>query len=261
MLQEQDLKDRLDRIVDGLDVPAERIEAAARIEGRRRRVRRRASNVIGIAACAAALATVTPTVFGGSSTAPGFAGLPDDGSQTVLLGEISPPGWWNQMTAREMFRHLESMLPEGAEATEVEFLNFDTPPEDADEPHRGRLLFNLDTGSGPGAAELMFYGPRTSPPDRDVEPALYWALRCRPAWLDCELRRDQDGEVVAKLMTDVYQGVTINTVYARGADGAVIRAASANSVADKWEVPTSAPVPPLTVEQLLEIAQSEAWSG
>lgn len=275
-----DLRAFMDDALTDLDVPVRRLHERSGAAGRRLRRRRHALVAVGgLAAAATAAAFVVPLAGGSGSTArdDGFAGSPAASPTATPTGLPTPaadppapfvdrPGWWD-MPAAEVASRLAGQLPKDATLTSYERTNTDHAPGESD-AFIGYLNGTLTGRHGPGGVNLIL----AQLPDRAVlddageQGADDVSFGCPPAVsspdvqvLTCTTRGDAAGHVVERRLETVHDGVTTREVRLT-THGGSIYVSTANSTQRKWDAPTSASEPPLTLAQLARIATSTTWT-
>ena len=269
------LREVLEGSMAGVPVPASRISTAAVEQGRRLRRRRRAATVVGAAALAAVLGVGIPQAIGNDgadrSRESGYA------DSTTDQPADQPKSWWN-MPAGEMADHLVEMLPAGTRVVAMR-----TRSEEPGDDHReweGFLVAHIDTpaSSGPGGINLHVGSPDTALPGAGTTtPVTVGAgapvaaanrpdLRCTgygDELTSCEVIRDEHGRRIGRLSRIDHGEVVLLSATLRMTDGGTVSIDASNSTDDKWGLgsSTTADEPPLTLEQLREIAADPVWTS
>lgn len=286
-----DLRERFDRAVAGLSAP-DHLTAAVLTDGHRLRRRRRVLTVAtGTAAAAVVTALVAASLSGGTATtgtdvateppsAPAptptpapSGGVPSAGTGSGL-GDVyePPPGWWDA-PGHLLAAQLQVALPDGVSVASSE--------EDA-----GSILATLDAPAGPGGFQLLLYPPdpeRGEVPEGPVTytdgagnehtavfatgPANRSRVQCGPQARYADSCREvlgDDGEPVGRLVTFLQDGaITFYEATWLGPDGGLVYLSVWNATDEKPgpDTPTSAEVPPVTPDQLRDLAQDPVWTS
>ena len=270
-----DLRERLDRDLADLQPPTG-LEPVVLARGRRIRARRRAGRAAGALVATAAAGAVVVSLLGGSGgnvTDPGFA---DDVPPAPSPGTgARPAGWWD-MPARRMVTVLEEALPEGVTVTDSDlFMETETGLR----PATGSLMGVLTADTGPGTFQILMYAPDPTEPLPDpvtttgadgstdttpevAGPTVAQRIKCRGYMTTCEPILDGSGAVIGRASTDTDQGTTYHEVAIAGPDGGAMYFYVADSTGEKpgYEAP-SASEPPLTVDELVALAQDTDWTS
>ena len=272
---ESALREVIEGSMAGVSVPAARISALAVEQGRRLRRRRRAATVVGAAALAAVIGVGVPQAIGNDgSDRSRESGYADSDDATELPAD-QPKGWWS-MPAGEMADHLIAMLPAGTRIVAMR-----TRSEEPGDDHReweGFLVAHIDTpaSSGPGGINLHV-GLPPEPGTGTTAPVTIGAaapvaassrqdLRCTSygeELTSCEVLRDKQGRRIGRLSRLDLGTVVLLTATLRTTDGGTVSIDACNSTDDKWGLgsSTTADEPPLTLEQLREIAADPVWTS
>ena len=274
---ESALREVIEGSMAGVSVPTSRISAAAVEQGRRLRRRRRAATVVGAAALAAVIGVGIPQAIGNDgSDRSRESGYADSRDATELPAD-QPKGWWS-MPAGEMADHLLEMLPQGTRIVAMR-----TRSEEPGDDHReweGFLVAHIDTpaSSGPGGINLHVGSPNTPEPGTGttapvtvgagapVAAASRQDLRCTSygeELTSCEVLRDEQGRRIGRLSRLDLGDVVLLSATMRMTDGGTVSIDASNSTDDKWGLgsSTTADEPPLTLEQLREIAADPVWTS
>jgi hypothetical protein len=258
-----DLHVLMDRALTDLPTPAERLREGAVRRGRSLRRRRRAGVAAASVAVVAAFAAVAVPFVGGSGPAPG--GVAVDPPAAKVPPSPSHPGWWD-MPVGEMRDRLLALLPDDVEITGYARVNTDHAPGESDKfagVFNGTLRDQTDLG--PGSVSIMLTElPRDPAALAEVRAQHF---RCNdddfefvdlesPA--SCETSDVRDGHAHERTVTFTDQGVTYIEVRRWAGDGEIY-AAVANSTERKWGPLASALRPPLTLPELIKIAESSSW--
>lgn len=279
-----DLRAVMERSVRDLDAP-DHCGPVAVVTGRRLRRRRRAMGALsGVAACAAVTAVFAiPALGDGGGAAPSGPAASDVGRPTRTPSDAVPTtenydlaGWWD-MPSAQMVDVLESALPEGVALTRADTT---TEGPGGPSPAVGGLSGTLKAGTGPGAFQIILWPPDVDPKDvpdpvtttdaAGNEHTTVFAdgaslrshIKCRPVHDECELIRDDEGQVVGRRSTDMDGGTTYHEMVLLGPDGGGLYFYVADSVGEKpgYEQP-SAELPPLSPDQLRALAEDPAWTS
>ena len=287
-----DLNALMERAVGGLEPPTERLGAHAVAVGRRTRRRRRlGAAALTTAAAVAATAMVLPQLTADPTTArdrtPGPADRaaeptpsPSGGTPTPHDGadpfpNVVPPGWWDAPSVR-LVDQLEAALPDG-----VTIAALDRHMRDGD---TGSLLGTLATPGGQGGFQILLYPPdieaipdpvtTTDAAGNEVTsvyaegPANASRVRCdgkQGRYLDtCEEILDADGQPVGRLGSTLQDdAITFYEATLLGPEDGLVYLSVWNATDEKPGpgTPASAPVPPLSIEQLRELVENPAWTS
>ncbi|RYB95210.1 hypothetical protein EUA93_13195 [Nocardioides oleivorans] len=255
------------------------LSTAALVRGRRLRIRRRIGITGAIVAASAVAAVAVPWAWGADDS------RTTDASRIVATDPPAPrpqdlPGWWD-MPATEMVSTVEAILPDEVTVTAPGPLEADTPEGG---PAAGWINAHLAAPAGPGRLNVMLYrdpysfvvatdptmplgdgsnpsssqGPVEITPDSEPD-----RTSCDEAFsgrTECVQIRDESGTVVGRRLTNRWGGTVVNeVVLAR--DGGIVYAASANTIEEKWDAgsPTTAPRPPMTLDELEALVRNDAW--
>ena len=203
------------------------------------------------------------------------SGYADSRDATEVLAD-QPKGWWS-MPAGEMADHLLEMLPRGTRIVE-----YAPAPEPGDD-HReweGFLVAHIDTpaSSGPGGINLHVGSPDTPEPGAgSTAPVTVGAgapvvgasrqdLRCTgygEELTSCEVLRDEQGRRIGRLSRLDLGEVVLLSATVRMTDGGTVRSTPATPPTTSGGLgsSTTADKPPLTLEQLREIAADPVWTS
>jgi hypothetical protein len=287
-----DLRERIDLAMSDVSAPAGLTETALE-GGRRLRRRRRTLTAMSGAAAAAIVVVVVSGLGGGSpSTGPQIAtdppASPNVDKQTPSPGSEGdspfpdlPPGWWDAPADR-LLDQLEAALPAGVEVVDHELAPSDGAPGEPDVAG-GWLSATLSSPTGPGDFEIILYPPDVEPAPDPVtttdangdehttvfanSPSNRSQTRCGPrsAYVDtCEELLGSDGARIGRLTSTLQDGtITFYEVSLLGPDGGRIymSAWNANDGKPGPDTEQSAPVPPLTLDQLRALALDPAWTS
>jgi hypothetical protein len=254
--EEPQLKDSLDRLVLPLRVP-QHLPAAAMVQGRRLRARRRKTMLVSVIATAAVVGLGVPSLLDARSDEPsGSARIASSSGDPTT--ELGPVDWWD-MTARRMEGKLMPLLPTDSSAANVMYRNVDRAPGEELSAMRGYLAMDLDTGNGYGGFNMVFYEAGSFADPLTADALSPWSLRCPSGNQRCEVVNDADGNPRARLIETVADGVVVDAVNALRSDGVMIYAAASNSTRTKWIGPPTIDQPPLDLDKLLMIADNGDW--
>jgi hypothetical protein len=286
-----DLHARMERAVTGLQPPTDRLEAQAVTGGRRLRRRRRlGAAALATAAAVAAAAMVIPQLGGDptsardrtlspadrttAETVPEDSPEPTDGPDADPFPDVVPAGWWDAPVGR-LHTELEARLPEG-----VTIAALDRHTRETDV---GSIAGTLDAPTGPGGFEILLYPPDleevpdpvTTTDAAGNEVTSVWATG--PSNLSrvtcgrqarhtdtCEEILGADGEPIGRLTTALQdETITFYEATLLGPDEGLVYLSVWNATDEKPgpDTPTSAPVPPLTLEQLRELVEDPVWTS
>jgi hypothetical protein len=281
-----DLRERIDRALTDLHAPDGLTEAALSGGHRLRRRRRVLAGASGLAAAAVVTALLVVADLGGgtASTQPDVATQPPaspsasqepSGADTPSPGPDvttnalpdAPEGWWDAPADR-LLDQLRSALPNGVDITAHELAPKDRAPGDP-KVSAGWLHATLATSQGPGGFEIILYPPDpTGVTEGYGQPSHRSQTRCgrQAAYADtCEVIRDTDGVVIGRVTNHVQYGVTtFHEVSLLGPDGGGRIHIAAWNATDGKPGPGTAPsaeMPPLTLDQLRELALDPAWTS
>ncbi len=281
-----DLRERMDRATADLLTP-DGLADAVLTDGRRLRRRRRAlTAATGTAAAAVVAALVTVSLGGGTATTAGDVATqptptpaPSGGLPSAWVSDDSqaepyqpPAGWWDA-PGHLLASRLQLALPDGVSVEKSE--------EDA-----GSLLSTLDSPTGPGGFQLILYPPdpeQGAVPEGPVTytdgagnehtavyadgPANRSRAECGPqaGYTDtCEVITRSDGVGVGRVTTTLQDGtITFYEATLLGPDGGLVYLSVWNATDEKPGpgTPTSAEVPPLTLDQLRGLVQDPVWTS
>lgn len=251
-----DLHELMDRALDDLPTPTDRLRAGAIARGRSVRRRRLAGGVIGGVAVLAAVTAITLPSLTGSEPSEGSIATEPSSPQPRF--EEPEPGRWD-MPGGVMLNRLTDLLPAGLTTTDENLGDEDLAP--GEEPGGGWLQVDLLDADGEpaGGLNVLLYPPDTTGAVRPIT--------CRDADLDggttCTLQRDESGQVVGRTFRSPGDdGVVVTReVSLAGPDGAELYAAASNSSDEKWGIgsSTDATAPALTIAQLRTLIADPAW--
>lgn len=286
-----DLRERIDLALSGVSAPAGLTETAL-AGGHRLRRRRRTLTVLSGAVAATVVVLVASGLGGGSPSTEGPVATEPPASPKADPRTPSPapegdspfpdlpPGWWDAPADR-LLDQLEAALPDGVAVVDHQLAPSDRAPG---EPAvaRGWLSATLSSPTGPGGFEIILYPPDLeTPPDPvtstdangDEHTSAYAAspssrseTRCGPraAYADtCEALFASDGTRIGRLTSTLQDGtITFYEVSLLGPEGGRLYLSSwnANDAKPGPDTEPSAPVPPLTLDELRALALDPAWT-
>ena len=294
-----DLRERIDRALADLHAPAGMTESVL-VEGHRLRRRRRVlTGGSGLAAAAIIAALVVPSLGGGTSGAgPEIATEPPAPSQAAPSPSADgqtpshapdggspfpdpPAGWWD-LPADELLSQLRTALPRSVEVTDFQLAPSDRAPGEPD-VSPGWLHATLTGPSGPGGFEIILYSPAlkvtpdpvsSTDANGDEHTSVYATgpsnrseTRCgrrTPTTDTCEEILDAEGRPVGRVTSNLQDGtITFHEVSLLGPDGGRVYMSAWNATDGKPGPDTlqSASVPPLTLDQLKDLARDPAWTS
>ncbi len=276
---ERALRDVIEGSMAEVAAPTSRLSAGAIERGRRLRRRRRGAAAVGAAALAAVVGIGLPQALGSDrGQRSGEVGYADGGAvaPSEPLAD-QPSGWWS-MPAGEMADHLVDLLPRGTRI--VALRTRSDEPGDSKREWQGFLVAHLDTpsGSGPGGINLHVGSPDTAGPgagttgpvttgaDAPLAAASRQDLRCSgygEELTSCDVLRDAEGRRIGRLSRVDLGELVLLSATVRMTDGGTMTIDASNSTDDKWGL-GSAPTadqPPLTLEELREIAADPVWTS
>ena len=234
---------------------------------------------------------------GSPSTDPGFATEPPapapTSSEKPITGLPSlapdgpgdafpdlPEGWWDA-PADQLLEQLQDALPEGVVITDSELAPPDRAPGDP-AVYEGWLHATLDGPAGPGGFEIILYmpdleedpGPVVST-DADGDehtqilltgPSNERQIRCdRAGYADtCRQLTSEDGTIIGRVTTNLQDGaITFYEISLVGPEGGRIYMSAWNATDSKPgpDTPSSATVPPLTLDELQALAEDSVWTS
>ena len=257
------VRDVLHRATDDLTAPATSLTATAVVRGRSLRRRRRAVAAVGTLCAVTLVAVPVVTALGGSSptTGPQIATDPTPTPSATPTPEPTPHlvdnDAWAQMPAAEMATTFEGLAPAGIGLTDVMLTNEERAPGEPETDSPGYLLRRPDArrrdGRGPERHPLR-HGPAGEPVHLPRQPGL--ARR---------VRRDQGrGRSGGRPSIRLDPGeVVVNEVVLVRPNGGLVYVAASNSADDKPGAGSTVagPTVPLTLDQLQDIAEDDAWIG
>lgn len=278
---EQHVREVIDSAMSG-SRPSVDLTAGALHRGRRLRTRRRLGAAAGAVAASVLAAAAAPWWLGAGAGAGGQVAT--DGTVAspapapTELPVEAPEGYWD-MPSVEMVRTLEAILPDGVEVTDSGSLVADT---EEGGPAKGFINSTLGTEVDGelvhGNINVMMWpdvqtwtAALDEPlPDRDEPTVVTEEERAEVDRLGCDAPlghfarcheiRDRDGTLVGRRSVLESAGLrTLEVTLSR--DGGMVYAAVVNTVDDKWgtDSPLTAPAPLLTMEQLVALAENDAW--
>jgi len=254
-----------------LDVTGPPHPEQAALTGGRRARRRRRWMAAGTGAFTAAALLTAGWGLGQLTPREVAIDLPIAGQQTST-GAPAAKGWW-RMPAGEMLDALQRRLPDNLRITGYELTNIDKAPGEPTRELRGYLVVTVTGDDGSGQVNIVLYAPAhdsTEGTDQSQptsgEPSNDDRLSCSgAAWSvvpdDCATTDSPDGTPRTLSYRNTEAGVTTVGARVRTNDGGLILVDAANSTQPKFTAPASAPQPPLTTEQLLELAQDPIWTS
>jgi hypothetical protein len=265
-LQEHQVHDLLHEATDHLRAPVDRLASTATYEGSRIRRRRRVLASAG-AGCAAVLVAV-PLVLG-AGTRPDAGGYvaTDPGRSTAAAPEptvspsvlATPDGTpdWTGLPAPRMLTILKSMTLPGFSFADPITTNVDAAPGEPEHVLHGWLEAGVVVdGHLAGSVNVVLF-PADAPSDR---------YTC-PGNLDhpdsCTLIHNGSGTIFGRRSVSTMGATTVYETVLRGPGGGGIYVAATNATDTKWgpASPVGGSLPPLTVDQVFEVAQSDAWTS
>ncbi len=280
-----DLRERFDHAMHDLSAP-DNLTSAVLTDGHRLRRRRRVLTVSTGVAAAAVITALVAANLGGSapSTGPEVATqpppstegpapdvpAPSDGPDADPFPDF-PEGWWDQ-PADQLLENLEEALPDGVEVVDGDaFLQ---------DPGSG---ITLSGPAGPGGFQVMLYmpdleeipDPVTTTDAAGNEGTAIMAegrsnltrVKCghQARYTDtCEEILNSDGVTIGRVDTILQDGtITFYEATLLGPEDGLVYLSAWNAVDEKPgpDTPTSAAVPPLTLEQLRAMVQDPAWTS
>lgn len=264
-LQEHQVRDLLHEATDHLRAPVDRLASTARYEGGRLRRRRRVLASAG--AGSAALLVAVPLVLGAGSRPDAGGYVATDPGQTasatleptvtpsVLATPEGTPGW-TDLTATRMLTLLTSMTLPGHSLSDPITTNVDAAPGEPEHVLHGWLEAGVVVdGHLAGSVNVVLF-PADAPSDR---------YTC-PGNLDhpdsCTLIHNRSGTILGRQSVSTMGATTVYETVLRGPGGGGIYVAATNATDTKWgpASPVGGSLPPLTVDQVFEVAQSDAWT-
>jgi hypothetical protein len=259
------LRGVMERGMAGVHPDLPQLELLAARQGRRLRTRRRT----GVAAGAAALSVAA--VFGIAQLGPGAAGARDVevAQSPTPSGPATPVDDWWRMPADQMREHLEPLLPAGVEVVSAT-------------PDVGTLAATLAGPDGDGDLMVILSEPapdeapdgyeviekdgqryiRINGSGQDLEQQLSCPGDLGPAD-QCTEVVDADGERVGRTAVVSMGRVVVHQAVVVGPGGGTVYVAAANATDQRWSAdsPIDGPEPPLTVAQVLALAEDPAWTS
>lgn len=261
-LAETLVRDALARATDDLAAPLPRFTAAAATGGRRLRRRRRALTAAGALCAAAVVAVPVGVSLGGTGVAGSVATdpTPTVNSSPTASGDPTPTLVDNdarsRMPAPEMLDVLHHDLePLGLTTTDEVLTNIDDVDGVSARDLRGWLEADLvRDGRTVGGVNVVLYVTGLEP-DQWTCPGNFGAPTV------CDEVRDDTGEVIGRRSTSTQGDVVTRAVVVQRRNGGFVYVASSNSAVDKPTAgsPVAGPTPPLSLDQLQDIAEDDAW--
>ena len=257
------VRDVLHRATDDLTAPATSLTATAVVRGRSLRRRRRAVAAVGTLCAVTLVAVPVVTALGGSNptTGPQIATDPTPTPSATPTPSPTPHlvdnDAWAQMPAGEMATTFESLAPAGIGLTDVMLTNEERAPgePETDSPGYLRADLTLD-GETVGGLNAILYvtgqrASRYSCPGNLASPD------------ECVEIKDADGQVVGRRSVATTGEVVVNEVVLVRPNGGLVYVAASNSADDKPGAGSTVagPTVPLTLDQLQDIAEDDAWLG
>ncbi len=296
-----DLRERFDHAMNDLSAPDGLTSAVLADGHRLRRRRRILTASTGVAAAAVITALVAANLGGSApSTGPQVAtqppaptpastqdpkggGLPRPGPAEWPNDPFPdlPEGWWDA-PADVLLAHLRTTLPEGIEITDYDLGPTDRAPG---EPgvSAGWLHATLTGPDGPGGFEIILSMPDLEDPPDPVTttdaagnegttmlatgPSNLVKVKCghHARYTDtCVEILDANGEPMGRVTTFLQDGtITFHEATFLGPEGGLVYMSAWNATDGKPnpDTPQSAPVPPLTPDQLRDLVQDPAWTA
>jgi hypothetical protein len=233
------------------------------------------------------IATQPSDTAGDTPAPPKDSPSPITGEPSTWNGEgnpfpEAPSGWWDA-PADQLLGQLEAALPDNVTITAHELAPADRAPG---EPSVGAgwLAATLDSPTGPGGFEIILSppdledvpdGPITYTDENGVEHTAMMAqgranasrIRCghQARYTDnCEEFTNSDGVAIGRVDTILQDGtITFYEATLLGPDGGLVYLSVWNATDEKPgpDTPTSAEVPPLTLDQLRDLVQDPAWTS
>lgn len=295
-----DLRERFDHAMNDLSAP-DGLTSAVLADGHRLRRRRRVLTASTGVAAAAVITALVAANLGGSapSTGPQVAtqppaptpastqdpegGLPSPGPAEWPNDPFPdlPEGWWDA-PADVLLGHLQTTLPEGIELTDYDLGPTDGAPG---EPgvSAGWLHATLTGPDGPGGFEIILSMPDLEDPPDPVTttdaagnegtsvlatgPSNLVKVKCghHARYTDtCEEILDANGVPIGRVTSFLQDGtITFYEATFLGPEGGLVYMSAWNATDGKPnpDTPQSAPVPPLTPDQLRDLVQDPAWTA
>ncbi|MBA3780941.1 MAG: hypothetical protein H0X12_03700 [Nocardioides sp.] len=278
------LRDELDAAVQTLDVPTDRLTAAARRQGRVVRRRRRLGTGMAAIAAMAVIGVGGGQVLGSNGAAPDFATdtSPDAGQTPSAV----PPeaifqmerGWWS-MPVAEMGTRLRSLLPADITLTDVALEPLDPAPGEENREVEGllRAVVESPTSGGPGEIEIFLRAPASAypepgefrPTDAEGNMTTYTTsdphsnrddIACMRPSTECTPLLRRDGRPYGVVYASGSEGATYYGSHVLTDDEGLVQVVvSDDTSGEKWSAPVTADRPALTVEQVRAIAEDPTW--
>jgi len=288
-----DLRAVMERSVRDLAAP-DHCGPAAIASGRRTRTRRRlAVSLTGVATVAAVAALTLPTLGGSDTTTPEAPmasdptpapspATPSPAPDSPTQVPPAPQGWWD-MPSTQMLGHLRQLLPEGVTVVTADTTIEGVEPGEDTAGH-GSLSGILSAGTGSGSFQILMWPPdltTTGLPEPSTtntgegsgqgsgvttataqSASMQSRIKCRAYHDSCEPITNTDGEQVGRVSATTERGTLLYEVTLLGANGGGLNFTAMNSSGEKpgYEQP-SAEVPPLSLDQLLALAEDPVWTG
>ena len=255
-----DLHELMDRALDDLPTPTDRLRDGAMKRGRVVRRRRLAGAAFGgVAALAAVTAIALPSLSGSQPSDGTIATEPPSSAPGYVE---PPPGRWD-MPGAVMLHRLQDLLPAGLTTADENLGDEDLAP--GEEPGGGWLAVDLlDADGDPvGGLNVLLYPPEDASDAEIAQRNTCGGDVDLDGGTTCTVQRDAAGRPVGRTFRSPSDdGVVVTReVKIAGPDGAVLYAAASNSSDEKWGVgsSTDTAVPALTVAQLVALISDQAW--
>ncbi|MBF4767095.1 hypothetical protein ISU10_04870 [Nocardioides agariphilus] len=250
------VREALQQSTDDLAAPVQLLTRNAARNGRRLRLRRRVTVAVGSVCAAAAIAVPVVLALGPNPARDG--GFATDPSTSLpepppITGQV---GWWD-MPASEMLHRLRDVGPAGRSYVEPVLTNEgENAPGEPVAEMRGWLAADVVAhGATAGGINLLLYAPGQSAekytcPGNLVSPD------------SCTEMTNGAGTTVGRQSVTTTGEVTVIEVVLRGPGGGLVYVAVSNSADDKWGMGSTVASrnPPLSLEQVTDIATSSAWT-
>jgi hypothetical protein len=255
------VRDVLHRATDDLTAPATSLTATAVVRGRSLRRRRRAVAAVGTLCAVTLVAVPVVNALGGSSPTTGPEIATDPTPSATPTPEPTPHlvdnDAWAQMPAAEMATTFEGLAPAGIGLTDVMLTNEERAPGEPENDSPGYLRADLTLdGRTVGGLNAILYvtGQRAnqySCPGNLASPD------------QCVEIEDADGQVVGRRAVSTAGDLVVNEVVLVRPNGGLVYVAASNSADDKPGPGSTVvgPTAPLTLDQLQDIAEDDAWIG